>query len=266
MIEKQLIVQNGTIFYYTSDEWNEERDTIFFFHGVTADHTMFEKQFAFFQDEFNIIAWDSPSHGRSRLFRKIDMDISVELILGILKQENVEKFIAVGQSFGGYFPQALMCRKQDIVKGFVGIGTSPYGEAYYSKMDFWWLKQVGWMCKCFPWEMLKKTVAFSVARTKDGYNNMMQMLARYPGKKDYAKVMQDYYDALIEDNQDLDIECPVLITIGQYDMTGKVRKYCVRWHKRTGYRLEVIKGAGHNANVDNADRMNEIIYSFVCNL
>ncbi|MBE5958186.1 MAG: alpha/beta hydrolase [Lachnospiraceae bacterium] len=265
MLENQLEIQSGTIYYYTSVKWVEGRKTIFFFHGLTANHTMFEKQFDFFSDEFNVIAWDAPGHGKSRLFRQFTMDAAVDIILKIMKQEEIESFIAVGQSYGGYFPQAIMCREQGIIKGFVGIGTSPYGEDYYSKADFWILRRVGLMCRLFPWRLLKLASAFGVSSTRDGFKNMMDMLAQYD-KKEYEKLVQDYYDALIEDVRDVDIKCPVLLTFGQHDRTGKVRKYNVRWHKRTGCRLEVIKGASHNANVDNPERMNEIIYSFVCNL
>ncbi|MCR5837397.1 MAG: alpha/beta hydrolase [Lachnospiraceae bacterium] len=265
MIEKQLEIQHGTIYYYTSENWDEDRKTIFFFHGLTANHTMFEKQFEFFCDEFNVIAWDSPGHGKSRLFRVFTMDEATDIILKIMKQEKFESFIAVGQSYGGYFPQAIMCRKSGIVQGFVGIGTSPYGEDYYSEMDYWILRRAGLMCRFFPWPILKLLSAIGVSSTMDGFKNMMQMLSQYD-KKEYEKVVQDYYDALVDDIKDVDIDCPVLLTIGQHDRTGKVRKYNVRWHKHTGCRLEVIKGASHNANVDNPDRMNEIIYSFVCNL
>ena len=57
----------------------------------------------------------------------------------------------------------------------------------------------------------------------------------------------------------MNISCPVLITHGEYDKTGKVRYYCKIWHEQTNYPLQIIKGAGHNANVDNPEEMG--IYS-----
>ena len=37
-----------------------------FLHGMTADHTLFEKQLEFFYADFTVLAWDAPAHGRSR--------------------------------------------------------------------------------------------------------------------------------------------------------------------------------------------------------
>ena len=32
------------MYYWLSDTWNDEKETIFFFPGLTADHTLFESQ------------------------------------------------------------------------------------------------------------------------------------------------------------------------------------------------------------------------------
>ena len=56
---------------------------------------------------------------------------------------------------------------------------------------------------------------------------------------------------------------PGLIKNGEYDKTGKVRYYCKIWHEQTNYPLQIIKGAGHNANVDNPEEMNFIINEFL---
>ena len=91
---------------------------------------------------------------------------------------------------------------------------------------------------------------------------MMAMLAPY-GKREYSELMQKEYDAFFMDNFDLEIKCPVLITHGEYDKVGKVRKYCKKWHERTGFSYVVISTAGHNANVDNPKEMNQVMDSFL---
>ena len=55
----------------------------------------------------------------------------------------------------------------------------------------------------------------------------------------------------------------MLITHGEYDKTGKVRYYCKMWHEQTKYPLRIISNAGHNANVDNPEEMNQIIDEFI---
>lgn len=56
----------GSIVYWRSDVFDLSKDTVFFLHGLAADHTMFERQFTSFDKCCNIIARDAPAHGESR--------------------------------------------------------------------------------------------------------------------------------------------------------------------------------------------------------
>ena len=81
MIDKYLNTKNGNIFYYISDHWDNGKETIFFFHGLTADHTMFEPQCRYFQEKYNVIVWDAPCHGKSRPYSLLSLEDSSEVIL-----------------------------------------------------------------------------------------------------------------------------------------------------------------------------------------
>ena len=91
---------------------------------------------------------------------------------------------------------------------------------------------------------------------------MMAMTACY-GKREYCHLMQMAYNAFLEDNRDLAWHCPVLITRGEYERTGKVRIYCDMWHRQTGFPLVIVGHASHNANVDNPREMNRIMETFL---
>ncbi|NCB36252.1 MAG: hypothetical protein EOM58_09435 [Clostridia bacterium] len=56
---------------------------------------------------------------------------------------------------------------------------------------------------------------------------------------------------------------PVLLTLGEYDKTGKVPQYNWAWAAKTGYPLKIIPGAGHNANVDNPVVFNAVVEDFL---
>lgn len=264
MVEKKIVTDFGSVIFWISDDWKTERDTLFFFPGLTADHTMFTDQIQFFQGKFNIIVWDPPAHGKSRPFAKFDFELTSNIIHQILIENDVKAIIAVGQSLGGYYVQAFALRYPEALKAFIGIGTTPYGKSYYSKSDLFWLRQVEWMGMCYPIEPLKKAAAKQATVTEKGYLNMMEMIAPY-GKREYCHLMQIAYNAFMEDNRDIDLGCPVLITHGEHDKTGKVKQYCKMWHERTGYPYSVIKDAGHNANVDNPDETNRILEKFLDN-
>lgn len=118
------------------------------------------------------------------------------------------------------------------------------------------------MGMCCPVKPLKKAAAKGATCTDVAYKNMMDMIAVYT-KREYCHLMKIAYDALLKDNRNLEIPCPVLITYGEHDRTGKVRSYCSMWHKQTNYPLVVIKDAGHNANVDNPTEMNQMMEEFI---
>ena len=65
MQHKTILAQGGIVHYWIARNKNVS-DCIVFTHGVTADHTMFEKQVPYFSDNYTIVLWDVPIHGLSR--------------------------------------------------------------------------------------------------------------------------------------------------------------------------------------------------------
>ena len=265
MKESVLETEKGNVHYWRSDRWDVSLDTLFFMHGLTADHTMFDSQVEAFEKEYNILAWDAPAHGRSRPFGEFSFGDAAGYIRDILDECSVAKVIFVGQSLGGFFAQSVIKRFPDRVKGFVAIDSTPYGHAYYSGLDIWILKQVEWMAMCYPLGMMKKAMAKQVSMTKQAYGNMMRMLEPY-GKKELCHLMGLGYAGFLDDNCDLEILCPVLLILGEHDKTGKVKQYNKAWAEKTGYPLVVIKGAAHNANVDKPDEVNACIRDFLADI
>ena len=233
----------GRIVYWRSDPFDLSRDTLFFLHGLTRNHTMFEQQFSFFGGSCNIIAWDAPAHGESRPYPAFTYENAAEGMKKILDECGVSAVILIGQSMGGFLSQAFICRYPERVKGYVAIDSTPYGE-YYSKSDLWWLRQIEWMSKLFPEKLLKSSVAKQNAATQSGRLNMAAMIGGYD-KKELCHLMGIGYAGFLDDNRVCEIPCPVLLIVGEKDRTGKVRAYNREWSKRTGYPLVWVPGAAH---------------------
>lgn len=260
---KEMILQTekGGLCYWQSEHREPSAGTVFFLHGLTADHRMFQEQIAFFEKAYHVLAWDAPAHGKSRPFSEFDFQDAAEYIKRILDECAADKTILVGQSLGGYFAQAFIKRYPDRVKGFISIDSTPFGHRYYSGRDVWLLKQIEWMAQLYPLRWMKEAMAKQVSATQASYDNMMQMLAPY-GKRELCRLMGLGYTGFLEDNCDLEIPCPVLLIVGEKDRTGKVRHYNRAWARQTGYPLETIKGAAHNANVDRPREVNRCIQAF----
>ncbi|BDF69948.1 hydrolase [Oscillospiraceae bacterium] len=264
MQRKQVNNPNGNIAYWISDKFDDERETLFFLHGLTANHTMFEQQFPFFEKKYNLIAWDAPAHGESRPYANFSYENAAKEIKYILDECGSSKVILIGQSMGGYIAQAFICRYPHLVKAFVAIDSTPYGD-YYSKSDIWWLRQIEWMSKLFSVKLLKSSMTKQNATTKMGQANMSAMIDGY-SKAELCHLMEIGYDAFFDDNRELNIPCPVLLIVGEKDKTGKVKSYNREWAKRTGFPLVWIPNAAHNSNVDNPYAVNDNIQIFLKDL
>ena len=227
MQHKTILTQGGIVHYWIARNKNVS-DCIVFTHGVTADHTMFEKQIPYFSDNYAIILWDVPMHGLSRPYQQFTYQDTAEILHSILQKENIEKTFLVGMSMGGYPSQHFAAMYPDMVKGFVALDTTPLGFKYYSKSDLWWLKQVAPMAKCFTANLLRKSMAWSVSESRYSYQKMLSMLKPL-SKAEIIQQMRIAYEYFIVENKDVEFSFPVLILVGEKDSTGKVKAYCKEW-------------------------------------
>lgn len=264
MNEKRYVSPRGEVSYWISRQENGKLPLVLL-HGLTADHTLFDKQVEAFQGERTLLIWDAPGHGKSRPYTGFSYPHMAEDLRGILQAEGIDRAVLAGQSMGGFVAQSFLARYPDLVKGLFTIGTCPYGETYYSKSDLFWLRQIKWMSSLFPDGLLRSTLAAMCGRTQNARENMLRMLEGC-GKKELCTLMHLGFAGFIPENQDLRISCPVCLTVGEYDRTGKVRRYNERWHVREGYPLHIIPGAAHNANVDNPQAVNGLMREFLTSL
>ncbi len=258
---KEKILDNTDIHYWTNDGTNSDI-CIFFSHGLTADHRCFRKQEEYFEDKYKIINWDIPMHGKSENSDFISYEECAKLMKKIIDKENVKKVLLIGLSLGGYPSQMFAHLYPENTAGFIAIDTTPFGKQYYSLSDMFWLKQVEWMTKSIPIKLLKKSMAKSVSKTKYSYELMIEMLDTV-SKDKIAKQMRIGYSKFVDENQDMKLDIPVIILLGEFDRTGKVKQYCNAWHKNTNYPLNIIKNAAHFSNSDNPEDVNKFIDCFI---
>ena len=262
MKEKLLQTDKGRVYYWQSNNWNVHADTLFFLHGLTADHSMFDEQIAYFKKEYNVLTWDAPAHGKSRPFESFSFNDAAAYIKTYWMNAVSKNNSCRADLQEEYFAQSFIKRYPDYTKTFVSISSTPYGCGYYSKFDVWILKQVEWMANLYPFELMKRRWQNKYLQLKKAYDNMLQMLAPYT-KREMCHLMGLCYAGFLKDNCNLEINCPVLLILGEKDKTGKVKQYNREWAKQTGYSLEIIRGAAHNANVDKPQEVNDCIRKFL---
>ena len=255
----------GKVHYWISRPNNNSKGALVFTHGLTANHTMYERQVEYFKNDYVVITWDVPLHGLSIPYKEFSYEITARDLNSILLQESIGKVCLIGMSMGGYPSQMFAYLYPEKVQCFVGIDTTPFRTEYYSRSDLWWLSKVKKMAKWFPDKTLRKSMAKSVAVTDYSYNKMIEML-KPMSKEQIIEQMDIAYGKLASEIRDIDLKCPVLILLGDKDKTGKVKQYCTEWARKTGYPLHIIKNAAHFSNGDNAEQVNAEIEKFISSM
>ena len=262
LTKKKLKTQYGDVHYWISDDLSADRITLFFLHGLTASHDLFNSQTGFFSDRYNIITWDAPAHGSSRPYEDFTYEKAALAARQILDENNIREAVFIGQSMGGFITQSVIKRFPEVVKGFVSIDSTPFGEKYYSRSDKWWLRQIEWMSRFYPDKTIRKAIAKQCTTTDHAYQNMMGMLSIY-GKQELCHLMGIGFAGFLEDNCDLEINCPVLLIVGRKDKTGKVQSYNRQWSEDLGVPITWIENAAHNSNDDDPETVNRAIEAFI---
>ena len=265
LTENKLTTSYGDIHYWISDNIDPDRITLFFMHGLTASHELFAGQIGSFEDRYNIITWDAPAHGASRPFDGFTYEKAAVAAKQVLDGNSISQAVFIGQSLGGYITQSVIKRYPDIVRGFVSIDSTPFGEKYYSAFDRWILRQIEWMSKLYPDKTIRKAIAGQCTTTEHAYKNMMDMLGIY-SKEELCHLMSIGYAGFLEDNCDIKINCPVLLIVGEQDKTGKVKSYNRQWAEDIGVPITWIENAAHNSNDDNPEAVNKAIDEFLNNM
>lgn len=259
LLTKSISSAHGTTHYWTNQAQNN--CALVFLPGLTADHRLFEPQLSFFMDAFRVLVWDCPCHGKSRPYDAFTYTNVCNELDCILQIEGIDQAIFIGQSLGGMIAQYYIDLHPAKAVGFVSIDSVPFGS-YYSKSDLFWLQQLEWMCKLFPDKMLRSAMAKLCGATDPAQKRMLAMLSVYT-KNELCHLMYIGEAAFIPENKDIEIPCKSILLLGDQDKVGKVAAYNVRWAQRTGFPLITIQGAAHNANDDQAEKVNAIILDFI---
>lgn len=263
MKEKTYLSPNGTITYWISDKVNPTEPTLVFCHGVTADHRLFAKQVAFLASQYQLFNWDLPLHGKSAQYHPFSYHQTCTDLRAILAGESISRIVLIGQSAGGYIAQTFISEYPEMAAGFIGVGTTPFGQRYYKASDLFWIKHYGAIARLIPYRLYCRMSADSVTINAEARIDFIDGL-RQLGQAGMLKATQGIYDEFLQHSQqEVVFPCPVLLTYGVKDQTGYVQKYNQAWAKATGYELRIIPDASHNANYDNYQLFNQWISAFM---
>lgn len=259
MEKKAIHTPRGTVFYWRSEVKREQ--AIMFSHGLTADHTLFDKQIAFWSREYTVITWDMPLHGESRPYQDFTFSHLADDMKQILDEEQIGQAVMAGQSGGGYAVQAFALKYPARLGAFLAIGSSPFGKKYYKKSELFVTRHFSAIARLYPYNYYCKAAAKATCRTpeaRDSFHDCLKKLGKQGMLTAATAVYRDF-----PHYEEVNFTCPVILFVGEYDQTGYVRRYNEMWSKETGYPLLIVPNAAHNANYDNAPFFNQKAYDML---
>lgn len=271
MKEKVFQTQYGDIHYWINMEQGLEKPTLIFLPGLTADHTLFDKQIEYFEGKHNVLVWDAPGHAKSWPFEfKFSLMDKAKWLDAILCKENIKSPVIIGQSMGGYVGQAYAELFPHKLKGFISVDSAPLQRKYVTGIELWLLKRMEPVYRYYPWKFLLKTGTKGVAVSEYGRRLMHDIMMTYDGDQPrYAKISGHGFKILaeaMEANLPYEIKCPARLICGEKDHAGSCIRYNKAWHKNTGIPITWIKNAGHNSNTDAPEIVNSLIEDLLCEL
>ena len=107
MTERIYQTACGPIHYWVNADAACSAPQLVFLPGLTADHRLFEKQLACFEDKYPVLVWDAPGHASSWPFElRFSLMDKAKWLADILENEHFSAPVIIGQSMGGYVGQA----------------------------------------------------------------------------------------------------------------------------------------------------------------
>ena len=266
MRERSYTTLCGDIHYWVGGV--EDGRTLVFLPGLTADHRLFEKQLDSFAETCRVLVWDPPGHGASWPFQlSFHLMDQAEWLDAILEREGVHAPVLVGQSMGGYVGQTYTQRYPGKLGGFVAIDSAPLQRKYVTGAELWLLKRMEPVYRFWPWKWLLSAGSRGVSVTEYGQTLMREMMLVYQGDQvRYVRLAGHGFRMLAEAMEaDLPyrLDCPALLLCGEADRAGSCKRYNRAWHRDTGIPLHWLTGAGHNANCDQPQQVNELLEDFI---
>ncbi|MGI6235888.1 MAG: alpha/beta fold hydrolase [Christensenellales bacterium] len=267
MKEKIYNTGLGSIHYWVN-YIDPVKPSLIFLPGLTVDHRLFDRQIEHFKGRYNVFVWDAPGHGLSWPF-KFDYDLMdmAKWLYSILEQEEMPKPLIIGHSMGGHLGQTFAELYPDVLKGFISINSGPLQRKYMTSRELWLLKRMKIIYRLCPWKLLLKISSRGVAVTNYGRRLMYDMMMTY--SKNHARDSQvachgfKILAEAIEKDLPYAIKCPALLICGKEDKINSIKRCNAAWHKETQIPLHWIKDAGHNANTDQPEIINNLIETFV---
>lgn len=262
MVVHRLMYENQEITYYCNfNTLNQDRESIILLHPAFADYRIFINQFEAWQDRYNLIAIDLIGHGKNNDLKEMALDAMPAIIKEIIHVHKIDQVHLLGVSLGSLIAQALAdqitCKSLTIVGGY---SIHKNNEKILKKQakEMWkWL-----FLMVFAMNRFRSYVTQVSTKSQEG-----QYVFKL-GSKHFMRrsiiVMRGMNNLFKKSSEDL--KYPLLIVVGEYDLTITIDHNKELSQIESMSRYQLVKGAGHCVNIDQAQTFNKLYEDFISSI
>ncbi len=240
----------------------EDAPVVVFSHGVAMDHQTFDAQVAALADEYRVITWDMPFHGRSdAIDRNLRFSkVSADLVVGILDELGIQQAVMAGLSLGSFVVQRLSAHHPERVLAEIHISGGPLYPKFPGILRTAIPLVIVFM-ELYPEKALGSAFAKHKALTEDTIAYLKESI-KATGKDSVIHLTNEMIRDMAE-GLPAPPDKPTLIVIGDHEIPAIIQMN-QRWHERLhGSELVMVENAHHILNQDNPDGFNQVLIDYL---
>ncbi len=96
---------------------------IIFIHGSGESSYIWKEQVEQLDTDYSVISIDLPSHGKSGDFKKLSLELYVDVVKNLIEFLSLREIILLGHSLGGAIIQSYYLKHPDNIKGLILCST-----------------------------------------------------------------------------------------------------------------------------------------------
>lgn len=233
--------------------------TIVLVHAFAMDRNLWQLQLPALKD-YNILNVDVRCHGRSTEdCNAFTLEAAANDLKTIIEDEQIEDYVLVGLSLGGYIIQEFKESCGGGARGYMIVGCTPKFIDSYAPWEIYAMQMTDYVIPYLMTPLFPYLAAAVSTVTPAGYWRAVMGL-----HVDELKAIQSW-SSMTDFHEPMDIcfNGYVLVVCGVFDNFGTIRWHMADW-KRAYPQAETayIPFAGHLANLDQPALFNNLLLNF----
>lgn len=253
--------QGHDIYYKKTGKGNT---TLVFLHGFPEDGTIFDRQIAYLEQDFQIIVPDLPGVGQSTFNDSLQtIEDFARAIVALLQYEKAENLIILGHSMGGYIILAIEELFPELTKAFGFLHSTAFADLEEKKENR--RRSIQLIEKYGSAAFVSKTIPgnFTDTFVQENKSTIDNLIAK---ASDFSKEgLQRFYQIMI-DRPDraavLKTHKPILFVLGEADKAAPLSDLLQQITIPQIADVHILKNVAHMGMLEATERTNKYIQQF----